>query len=208
MENDVFQTTTGGKDNKDVQLIGYEPKEFSKIVEIPKGVTDIGGGVFNGMIGIEQIIIPNSVRVIRTSAFESMDELKSVVIPEGVKEIHGRAFYRCNELKEISFPSTIEKIGSNSFYRCLTLETVFIPIDLLINIKRFNQLLFTDLDTCPKIKRVVLTNPNNKPLRKHNISTCIERCQEWITQDFAPDRRAEVVIGTIDSEGNLSYPRY
>ena len=79
----------------------------SEIVDIPQGITRIGGG-----------------------AFASCGTLVSVTIPEGVTRIDKEAFVRCYELRRVIIPSSVTSIGDDAFKLCTNLRSVKVPISV------------------------------------------------------------------------------
>lgn len=81
---------------------------------IPNGVTEIGICAFSGQKDLKSIDIPQGVSVIGGEAFRGSG-LTEVFIPNGVKKIEFFAFFECKELKAVYLPAGIEMIGDNAF---------------------------------------------------------------------------------------------
>ena len=64
-------------------------------VVIPKDVTSIGKGAFDGCTNLTSIVLPEGVTRIGENAFRGCTNLTSIVLPEGVTSIGGSAFERC-----------------------------------------------------------------------------------------------------------------
>ena len=91
-------------------------------IEIPAGVTSIGGGAFFCCSSLTSIEIPAGVTSIGNSAFEGCSSLTSIEIPASVISIGGSAFDYCSNLNTIycyknstadkytSYPSTATKV--------------------------------------------------------------------------------------------------
>jgi hypothetical protein len=143
-------------------------------VEIPSGVTKIGGWAFEGCKALASVVIPESVTEIDVGAFsdcESLASIKigagvtrigwyafkgckalaSVVIPTGVTEIDG-AFGGCTSLKSISLPSTLKKIVKNAFVGCDAVESITSASPLF----PFNEKTRKLYDATGKTKKVIL----------------------------------------------------
>ena len=104
----------------------FQNEEEIKILEIPDGVTSIGGWAFIGCKGLTSIIIPNSVTSIGNGAFQFCSGLTSITIPNSVMTIGNNAFYKCSSLTSITIGSGVTNIGVNAFYDCSNLTSVHI----------------------------------------------------------------------------------
>jgi hypothetical protein len=60
-------------------------------VEIPEGVTRIGGHAFHSCHRLEEAVIPYTVNEIGSSAFRQCERLESIDLPAGC-EVNERAF--------------------------------------------------------------------------------------------------------------------
>jgi hypothetical protein len=83
------------------------------VIEVPDGVTEIGGFAFAGAWrtrgkNIQVIHLPDSVYTIRQSAFSGCDSLREVYIGAGVKYIESGAFQTCAHLT-IYFDGAVEQ---------------------------------------------------------------------------------------------------
>ena len=74
-------------------------------VSIPKGVTKIGKGAFDGCTALASVSIPEGVTKIGEDAFNDCTALTSVTIPASVTEID-YAFGGCWSLKEVRYGGT------------------------------------------------------------------------------------------------------
>ena len=83
-------------------------KDGKKLVEVPKGLT--------------QIIIPDGVKVIGNSAFAGCEKLVSVTIPDSVTRLENFAFEDCSALTNITLPKSVTHIGKNAFLGCAELK--------------------------------------------------------------------------------------
>ena len=90
-------------------------------------VTEIGVGVFAGVLHLNQVVISDSVTNIGEEAFSGCMTLTSVTIGRGVTRIGDRAFYRCNSLASVTIPDSVTGIGDQAFASCIRLSSVVIP---------------------------------------------------------------------------------
>ena len=75
--------------------------------------------------GEECFEIPKGVTEIAEGAFEGCESLKYVSIPEGVTKIDVGAFKGCNRLKEVNLPKSLTDIADNAFERSVALTQIF-----------------------------------------------------------------------------------
>ena len=131
------------------------------------------------------VIIPSthnncSVKTIGNACFKNNTDIQRVVIPVGVTEIGYLAFMNCSSLEVVSIPATVTSIGIQAFYGFT--GTIFCSkdsyahqyaIDNGINyiiptieatdgntkISFDNLLIFTDVEGCNDISKIVTTPP-------------------------------------------------
>ena len=87
-----------------------------KSVEIPSGVTTIGGSAFSGCTGLTSVVIPSGVTSIGNNAFSGCTELTSVTIPDSVVSIGNYAFLGCYKL-------TISYAGTKAQWKTFGVDT-------------------------------------------------------------------------------------
>ena len=80
-------------------------------VEIPDGVTSIGGRAFYYCSSLTSVTIPDSVTSIGDYAFYYCRALTSVTIPDGVTSIGDGAFSGCSSLTSVAIPGSVTSIG-------------------------------------------------------------------------------------------------
>lgn len=116
-------------------------------IDIPEGVSKIGGNAFRSCNNLRQFSMPDSVTILGENIFtecailEDVElssnienialymfsyckNLKHLDIPEGVSNIDLEAF-RGSGLVEISFPSTLKRINSHAFEDCKDLKNIY-----------------------------------------------------------------------------------
>lgn len=96
-------------------------------VSLPKTLTRIDHGAFDGCSELMELVLPSSVTSIGEFAFQGCSNLTSFTIPSGVKTLEEGVFYGCASLPEIVIPSGVTSIGNNAFYCCEGLKSVTIP---------------------------------------------------------------------------------
>lgn len=94
----------------------------SKNVNIPVGVTEIGGGAFYGYEGLTNITIPEGVTKIGVSAFRGCTGLTHITFPQSVTEVGDYAFWCCFNLAYVTVPANVTKIGKCAFDNTLWLK--------------------------------------------------------------------------------------
>ncbi|MBO7079521.1 MAG: leucine-rich repeat domain-containing protein [Bacilli bacterium] len=108
-------------------------KDFPKCIifyEIPKGITSIGNGAFQGYSFLEKVDIPEEVTNIGNSAFTNCTSLKNIILPENVTNIGSQAFYNCSNLTSITIPNEVSTIRGSTFANCTSLTSIIIPSNI------------------------------------------------------------------------------
>lgn len=95
-------------------------------IEIPRGITEIGEGVFAFSEYIESLVIPKTVKVVRDEAFQNCRWLRSVTVAGGVK-LGRKAFFYCEELRQLKLLPGATKLGDRSFEACHSLRQLELP---------------------------------------------------------------------------------
>ena len=98
-----------------------------EIVNLPEGLTEIGGSAFRGCIALKEITIPGTVETIGGGSFKECTSLAAIRIGEGVKTIVPAMFAKCSALTDIVIPSTVTSIGGSAFSECTSLTMITIP---------------------------------------------------------------------------------
>lgn len=92
---------------------------------IPPGVTEIGGGAFEGCKVLTSISLPATVKDIDERAFANCLSLASIDIPAGVSEVSTSTFEGCTALSNVILPASITEIESSSFKGCAALQSIY-----------------------------------------------------------------------------------
>jgi len=130
------------RDIYDTFAIGYFGNETA--IAVPKNVTCVADGAFNGEYGVTEITIGNGVKSIGSYAFpESLEKvaigsgvnvledytfadcvnLTDITLSNGLIEIDGSAFCNCG-FESIEIPWSVEKISIEAFAGCKRLKTI------------------------------------------------------------------------------------
>lgn len=114
----------GGSSGTEETLKALIDKTIASI-DIPVGVTKIGGYLFYNCTNLASVTIPDTVTIIDHNSFRGCTSLTSVTIPNSVTNIGSAAFFGCSNLTSINIPSSVTTLGSASvFQNCTSLEDV------------------------------------------------------------------------------------
>lgn len=114
----------GGSSETEATLKAVIDRSVASI-DIPNGVTKIGGYMFYNCTNLTSVTIPDTVTNIDHNSFRGCSGLTSITIPDGVTQIGTAAFWGCSSLTTINIPSSVTTIGSTSiFQNCTNLENV------------------------------------------------------------------------------------
>ena len=94
-------------------------------MELPEGLTEIGGLWFAGCVHLVSLSVSTTVQTIGQEAFYKCERLASVCFKPGsqLKTIESGAFCGTG-VERMEFPQTLEKIGQGAFYACKSLAEV------------------------------------------------------------------------------------
>ena len=127
------------------------------IVEIPKGVREIGYGAFRNCRSMQQLAVPVCLHIShRPLGWQAKACLERRPAPHqaGCQEIqspaeHNIRFRNCRSMQQLAVPASVQRIGSQAFAGCEGLESV----ELAEGIKEIGYSAF---ENCVKLKKVVL----------------------------------------------------
>lgn len=118
-----------------------------KIV-LPRGIKNIGWGVFAGCSSLNDISLPDSLQSIGYGAFQGCSNLTSIKIPTGVTSILNWTFADCRSLTSVKIPQGVKEIWYGAFADCSSLSYVEIPK----SVKRIGNDTFTGCTALAKIR--------------------------------------------------------
>ena len=99
-------------------------------IELPAGLTSIGGGAFRGCSSLASVELPAGLTGIGDCAFDGCPSLASVVLPASLRSIGYEAFYGCSSLASVVLPAGLTSIGGCAFDDCSSLASVELPTGL------------------------------------------------------------------------------
>ncbi|GMI31444.1 hypothetical protein TeGR_g5200 [Tetraparma gracilis] len=91
-------------------------------VKIPREVTSLVDGIFEGLASLKQILMHDGITSIGDSAFRGCSSLEHVKIPAGVTHLRRSVFEGCTALITVDAHSDIEWIDRSAFKDCSALK--------------------------------------------------------------------------------------
>lgn len=92
-------------------------------LDIPVGVTILGGNAFNFCKNLTSVTIPDGVTMIETSCFYSCTSLLEIFIPDSVTIIGSSAFAGSSIIERIEIGTGVTRIANTAFQNCYALKT-------------------------------------------------------------------------------------
>ncbi|MBR6023010.1 MAG: leucine-rich repeat domain-containing protein [Kiritimatiellae bacterium] len=90
-------------------------------------VVSVGDWAFEGMAGIEEVVIPEGVQEIGARAFANCTGLKRISFSSSVVSLRDGAFAGCTSLRELELPETLHRVCTGAFEGCTGLEILRLP---------------------------------------------------------------------------------
>ena len=106
-------TLKGDGDGNVVLYLVPETYEGTTL-NVPEGITAIGGYAFAYNTNIEEIVLPSTVTTLNDRAFRDTSA-STVVLNEGLTNISYQAFRNASNVKEVVIPSTVTTISKEAF---------------------------------------------------------------------------------------------
>ena len=88
------------------------------VLDLPEGVTELGGDAFSGIRSLQRVKIPAGVTELPDALFSGCEALTEVSLPEGLTRIGKYTFAICHSLTSLTLPSTVTEIGERAFFNC------------------------------------------------------------------------------------------
>ena len=126
--NPVFCNGVGGVvlNREKTKIIRY-PSGKKGDYAIPTDIKQIGGGAFEGSMGLSGVTIPAGITVVEGGTFKNCSNLTSAVLPSTVTRLRGEAFSHCSNLTALALPEMLVELGGFAFWDCTNLTRIAIP---------------------------------------------------------------------------------
>ena len=126
--NPAYSSTADGVvlNREKTRIIRY-PSGKKGDYAIPADIKQIGGGAFEGSMGLSGVTIPVATTVIEGGTFKNCSDLTRAVIPSTVTRISGEAFSHCSSLIALALPDKLVELGGFAFWDCTNLTSIAIP---------------------------------------------------------------------------------
>ncbi|MBR0229533.1 MAG: leucine-rich repeat domain-containing protein [Clostridia bacterium] len=111
-------------------------------VIINEGITQLGDGMFSGLINLTDVSLPSTVEIIGQVCFENCSSLESITLPEGLTTLSIMSFRGCQSLSTIEIPASVTSIGISCFDGCYSLENIVVSTENS-NFVSINGVLFS-----------------------------------------------------------------
>ena len=120
-----------------IKVEGFSGYPSLASITIPKSVTSIEPGAFNGCDSLDSIVVAEG-----NTVYDSRDNCNAIIekatntlicgcrnttIPNSVTSIGVRAFNECFRLTTITMPNSVTEIGARAFANCHKLTDITIP---------------------------------------------------------------------------------
>ncbi len=181
-EMPALQSVKISKNIKAIGMKAFHNDTALTEVEIPEGVTHLGGYAFAFCKELKHATVPGTVKTVENYAFLGCTALEDISLGEGMTMLGGDMFNDCKSLTQITLPSTIETIGGQSFKGCILLTELTIPATC----KQVGMQILRD---CPAMK--VITSLSTK-------------APETSTKSFYPEQFDDIEL-RIPAEALSSY---
>ena len=129
-ENTLRIGDSAFRDGVEMKKIGeraFENCASLSDIELPDGLTELYGGVFNSCKSLKEIHLPKNLTILGESAFSDCILLESIDIPETVTKIDDLAFNGCFCLGNVTLHEGLKKIGKSAFKNCRSLTQISLP---------------------------------------------------------------------------------
>ena len=135
-------------------------------INIPSGVTTIGGYLCYNCSSLPSITVPNTVTTIGIGAFEGCSAMTTATLSTALTAIPRDLFYNCTKLKTCAIPASVTTIGNSAFSDCSSLASVTIPA----NVTSIGEAAFSD---CSSIQTVTFSGTKLTAISNNLFNSCI-----------------------------------
>lgn len=135
-------------------------------INIPSGVTTIGGYLCYNCSSLPSITVPNTVTTIGIGAFEGCSAMTTATLSTALTAIPRDLFYNCTKLKTCTIPASVTTIGNYAFLDCSSLASVTIPA----NVTSIGEAAFSD---CSSIQTVTFSGTKLTAISNNLFNSCI-----------------------------------
>lgn len=154
-------------------------------VQVPDGVTAIGGYAFSACDSVEQVELPETLTSIDAFAFDQCRNLRRLEIPDSVTYIGEYAFHWCISLEAVSLPDSVTEVGNHAFAYCKVLQSV----QLLSGLKQLTNMVFSG---CTALSAVEIPE-SVEIINNYAFQNCAS-----LREVIIPETVAEVGSGTFE----------
>ncbi|MBE6633123.1 MAG: hypothetical protein E7620_02130 [Ruminococcaceae bacterium] len=142
--NTAFAASEGVLFSADkTQILSYPVNKTSVTFTVPKEVTALNAGTFDGVTCLKQIIFEEGgteALIIGDEAFADFLSLAVIVFPERLEKIGDEAFAYCYNLTTVNLPKNLKAsdIGEDAFYYCVKLVEVYNQSEMEISVGSYD----------------------------------------------------------------------
>ncbi|MCQ2070074.1 MAG: leucine-rich repeat domain-containing protein [archaeon] len=126
-KNGLYSSENGILYSRNKAKVYRVPATVSGDVDVPRSVTSIEPGAFEGCSGITSVNLHANLIDIGKNSFKDCVSLKSIDIPKSVETIGDSAFENCVSFTALNVPVTVKKVGRHAFKGCKGIVTVNMP---------------------------------------------------------------------------------
>lgn len=111
-------------------VVGLGNRAFAKSsltsVQLPEGLTTVGGNAFTDCVNLREIIWPSTLVEIKAGALMGCEGLTTLELPEGLETLGNDAFANCVNLERVTISGSGLTVGNRAFMGCVKLSEAVI----------------------------------------------------------------------------------